>query len=66
MTVASCEYWLNDCIKRNLIDEANEKSLTRAIFKVVKNIPEEEFLRNLERMKLCISNHGDYFEHLIK
>ena len=44
--LAPCGYWLNDYIKHNLIDEANQKSLTRAVSKVVKNIPEEEFLRN--------------------
>jgi hypothetical protein len=38
----------------------------------VKNISEaeEEFKKTfdklLERMELCINNHGDYFEHLIK
>ena len=40
------------------------------VFKVVKNIPEEEykkcFDKLLERMGLCINHHGDYFEHLIK
>ena len=55
--------------KRNLTDQANEKSLARAITKIVKNIPEEfkkTFDKLLERMELCINNHGDYFEHLIK
>ena len=28
-------------MKRNSIDQTNEKSLVRAIFKMVKNIPEE-------------------------
>jgi len=64
------DYWLNDYIKRNLIDQPNEKSLARAVSKVVKNIPEEEYKKTfdklLERMELCINNHGDYFEHLIK
>jgi hypothetical protein len=44
--------------------------LARAITKIVKNIPEEEFKKTvdklLERMELCINNHGDYFEYLIK
>ena len=68
--LAPCDYWLNDYIKRNLTDQTNEKSLARAVSKVVKNIPEEEFKKTfdklLERMELCINNHGDYFEHLIK
>ena len=29
-------------MKRNAIDQTNEKSLVLAIFKLVKNIPEEE------------------------
>ena len=41
-----CAYWLNDFIKRNLMDQANEKCLAHAVSKVVKNIPEEEFLAN--------------------
>ena len=41
--LAPCDYWLNDYIKRNLIDQPNEKSLARAVSKVVKNIPEEEY-----------------------
>jgi hypothetical protein len=36
----------------------------------VKNILEEEFKKSfdklLERMEVCINNHDDYFEHLIK
>ena len=68
--LAPCDYWLNDYIKRNLIDQPNEKSLARAVSKVMKNIPEEEYKKTfdklLERMELCINNHGDYFEHLIK
>ncbi len=68
--LAPCDYWLNDYIKRNLIDHPNEKSLALAVSKVAKNIPEEEYKKTfgklLERMELCINNHGDYFEHLIK
>ncbi len=40
---APCDYWLNDYIKRNLTDQATEKSLAHVVSKVVKNIPEEEF-----------------------
>jgi hypothetical protein len=36
----------SDYIKRNLTDQTNEKSLARAITKIVKNIPEEEFKKN--------------------
>ena len=43
--LAPCDYWLNDYIKRNLIDQTNEKSLARVVSKMVENVP-EEFLRN--------------------
>ena len=37
---------------------------------MVKSISEEEYKERfdklLERMELCINNHADYFEHLIK
>ena len=36
----------HDYIKRNLIDQTNEKCLARAVSKMVKNIPEGEFLTN--------------------
>ena len=39
--LAPCDHWVNDYIKRNLLGEVNEKSLTREVSKVVKNIPEE-------------------------
>jgi histone-lysine N-methyltransferase SETMAR len=68
--LAPCDYWLNDYIKCRLIDQEDGKSLAHAVCKMVKNIPEEEFKKTfeklLERMELCINNHGDYFEHLIK
>ncbi|CAF3885412.1 unnamed protein product [Rotaria sp. Silwood1] len=44
--LAPCDYWLNDCIKHNLTDQLNEKSSARAVSKVVKNIPEEEYKKN--------------------
>jgi histone-lysine N-methyltransferase SETMAR len=68
--LAPCDYWLNDYIKSRLTDQPDEKSLARAVSKIVKNIPEEQFKKTfdklLERMELCINNHGDYFEHLVK
>ena len=67
--LAPCDYYLNDYIKRSLIYQPNEKSLARAVSKVVENISEEYkkiFDKLIERMELCINNHEDYFEHLIK
>ena len=48
-----------------------KKIWPRAFSKIVKNISEEfkikiPFDKLLERMELCINNHGDYFEHLMK
>ncbi|CAF2698908.1 unnamed protein product [Rotaria sp. Silwood2] len=34
--LAPCDYWLNDYIKRNLTDQPDEKSLARAVSKVMK------------------------------
>ena len=68
--LAPCDFWLNDYIKRNLADQPNEESLAQEVSKVMENIPEKEFKKTfdkwLERMKLCISNNGGYFEHLMK
>ena len=70
LDLALCDYWLNEYIKQNLTDQPNEKSLTRAVARTIKNIPEEElkketFDKLLKRMKLCIDNHGSYsdFKH---
>ena len=46
LVVVPVAYWINDYMKRNLIDQENEKLLVRVGSKVVKNIPEEEFLTN--------------------
>ena len=68
--LSPCDFWLNDYIKNNLSDQPNQESLVQAVCKVVHTIPETEFRKTfdklLERMKLCINNNGDYFEHLIK
>lgn len=67
--LAPCDFWLNDYIKRNLPDQKDEKSLFKAVTKVLENIPEKEYRKTfeklLERMQMCIDNDGDYFEHLM-
>ena len=66
--LSPCDYWLNDYIKRNLEDYTDEKSLIKAVSKIVKNIPREEYKKTFdklkERMQLCIDNNGEYFDHL--
>lgn len=67
--LAPCDFWLNDYIKRHLTDQKDEDSLFKAVTKVVKSIPTEEYRKTfeklLERMQMCIDNDGDYFEHLM-
>ena len=36
--LAPCDYWLNDYIKNRLTDQPDEKSLARAVSKIVKDI----------------------------
>ena len=45
--LAPCDYWLNDYTKNRLTDQLDEKSLARALSKIVKNISEEEFKKIL-------------------
>jgi histone-lysine N-methyltransferase SETMAR len=68
--LAPSDYWLNGYIKQHLRDQTNAKSLHNAVSKIVFDIPIQEykkiFDKLIERMQLCIQNHGDYFEHLMK
>ncbi|MDR3550226.1 MAG: hypothetical protein P4L31_02345 [Candidatus Babeliales bacterium] len=67
--LAPCDFWLFDYIKRNLTNQTDEDSLFNAVSKFVFSIPEKEFKKTFDllitRMRLCIDNKGDYFEHLI-
>jgi [histone H3]-lysine36 N-dimethyltransferase SETMAR len=66
--LSPCDYWLNDYIKSRLEDQKDEKSLFKAVSKIVNNIPKEEYKKTfdklIERMQLCIDNNGEYFDHL--
>lgn len=68
--LSPCDYWLNDYIKRNLTDQKDEKSLIKAVTRLVEDIPQKEYRKTfeklLDRMELCINNNGEYFEHLMK
>jgi histone-lysine N-methyltransferase SETMAR len=68
--LSPCDFWLFDYIKRNLSDHTSAESLKSEITEILRNIPESEyrktFKKYLERMKLCIQNKGEYFEHLTK
>lgn len=67
--LAPCDFWLNDYIKRNLIDQKDEKALFKSVTKLLNSIPQEEYKKTFEmlliRMQMCINNRGDYFEHLM-
>ena len=68
--LAPCDFWLFDYIKRNLTDHTSAKSLKKQITEILMSISKDEYRKTfemyLERMKLCIENHGEYFEHLMK
>jgi histone-lysine N-methyltransferase SETMAR len=67
--LAPCDFWLNDYIKRHLPDQTDEESLFKSVTETLNSIPEKEYKKTfdklLERMQMCIDNHGDYFEHLM-
>ncbi|CAF4770838.1 unnamed protein product [Rotaria socialis] len=68
--LAPCDFWLFDSIKQNLTDQRSSVSLHRAVTKVMFSINEDEYKKTfakwIVRMKLCVYNHGNYFEHLMK
>ena len=68
--LAPSDFWLFDLIKKNLDDFTDVESQKKHITKLLRSIPKEEYKKTfdkwLERMQLCIDNHGHYFEHLIK
>jgi len=68
--LAPCDYWLFDYVKRNLNDEKDAESLTKSITRLLKNTPHSEYLKTfdkyVERLEMCISVEGDYFEHIMK
>ena len=68
--LAPCDFWLFDLIKFNLPYQVNEEDIELEITGMLKKIPKNEYLKTFEkwvdRMKFCIDNNGDYFEHKIK
>jgi histone-lysine N-methyltransferase SETMAR len=68
--LAPCDFWLFNEIKKRLPDRTSEELLESQITEILNSIPKEEFQRTFqkwtERMKLCIENQGNYFEHLKK
>ena len=68
--LAPCDYWLFDYIKSHLGDVHSSEELVESITAILKNLPkkqyEETFERYIQRLELCITAEGDYFEYLIK
>ncbi len=68
--LSPCDFWLFDLIKENLTDQNDSESLYDAVSEFMYSINKEEYRKTFEkwteRMRLCIDNQDDYFEHLIK
>lgn len=66
--LAPSDFWLFSYIKLRLDDHEDVESLYNQITAIVNSIPDSEYLKTFnkwkERMEHCISNKGDYFEHL--
>ncbi len=67
--LAPSDFWLFNCLKCSLDTYPDATSLARAITKELNSIPIHEYQKTfqkwIERMRLCIEHHGDYFEHLL-
>ena len=67
--LAPSDFWLFSYLKHRLDTYPDATSLTKAITKELNSIPMGEYQKTfhkwIERMKLCIEHHGDYFEHLV-
>ena len=68
--LAPSDFWLFDEIKRRLPSQMTANNVDREVTKILESIPAKEFLKTfekyIERMRLCVTAEGDYFEHLIK
>ncbi len=68
--LSPCDFWLFDLIKDNLIDQDDSESLHDAVIDFMNSLNPNEYKKTfekwIERMQLCVDNHGDYFEHLMK
>ena len=67
--LSPCDFWLFDLIKENIGNQDDAESLHEAVTKFMKSLRKEEYRNTfdkwIERMHLCVNNHGDYFEHLM-
>ena len=67
--LAPSDFWLLSYLKRSLDTYPDATSLVKALSKEPNSMPIHEYQKTfqkwIERMKLCIEHHGDYFEHLL-
>jgi len=67
--LAPADFRLFGYLKRQLVSYPDSKSLQRAVTDELRAIPKDEFRKTfqkwIDRMKLCITNQGEYFEHLM-
>ncbi|CAF3823307.1 unnamed protein product [Rotaria sp. Silwood1] len=68
--LAPCGFWLFDFIKQNIPDQSDSQSLHQAVSDFMNSLSKEEyrktFDKRIQRMRLCVDNRGDYFEHLME
>jgi histone-lysine N-methyltransferase SETMAR len=68
--LSPCDFWLFSLIKDNLTDQDDSESLHDAVIDFMNSLNPNEYKKTfekwVERMQLCVDNHGDYFEHLMK
>ncbi|CAF1395072.1 unnamed protein product [Adineta steineri] len=67
--LAPSDFWLFNYLKRSLDTCQDATSLAKMLSRELLSIPIHEYQKTfqkwIERMKLCIEHHGDYFEHLL-
>ncbi|CAF3560046.1 unnamed protein product [Rotaria socialis] len=68
--LSPCDFWLFDMIKDNLTNQEDSESLHNAVTDFMnssnRNEYKKTFEKSIEMMQLCVDNHADYFEHLVK
>jgi histone-lysine N-methyltransferase SETMAR len=68
--LSPCDFWLFDLIKDNLTNQDDLESLHDAVIDFMNSLHPDEYKKTfekwIERMQLCVDNHGGYFEPLMK
>ena len=68
--LAPSDFWLFGHLKRQLVTYSDSNSLEQAVTNELRAITEDEYRKTfnkwVDRMKLCINNQGEYFEHLME